>query len=184
MDAVIRNTWYAKRSDCTNIFVRIITTSNIFPTFLYWCLLLKYVPGKLKLNFCFFLSSSYMLNGTPFLWRENLKWIRSALKWIRIPRGNVLLLQTGNIQNAGNKVGIRTGHLCLSPYWLSLSFLTSAADCITSFEFDLIHKLEEGTHKKRLMANSIVLYTMWCVYLAFYCRKSLEPLSLYKCMRI
>lgn len=108
----------------------------------------------------------------------------SALKWIRIPRGNVLLLQTGNIQNAGNKVGIRTGHLCLSPYWLSLSFLTSAADCITSFEFDLIHKLEEGTHKKRLMANSIVLYTMWCVYLAFYCRKSLEPLSLYKCIRI
>lgn len=64
----------------------------------------------------------------------------SALKWIRIPRGNVLLLQTGNIQNAGNKVGIRTGHLCLYPYWLSLSFLTSAADCITSFEFDLIHK--------------------------------------------
>lgn len=35
MDEVIRNTWYAKRSDYTNIFVRIITTSNIFPTFLY-----------------------------------------------------------------------------------------------------------------------------------------------------
>lgn len=84
-------------------------------------------------------------------------------------------------QDAGNKVRTETGHPFLHSEFLGLFFLTSA-EYIKFFGSELIHKLEEGSHK-RWNPNHLMLYKCDVVYLEGKCGVS-EPLSVNENMEI